>query len=418
MHLNTVSQNHPFGVALVLVLSLTFHPAHSSDDVAFTSPLKLSGFATTGGVWVDDAKTQFGQPLTQKDGASRKVDYGVDSRLGLQASYQFTPNTSATLQVLSVRDMNNSYSPKLEWAYINTQVSQNTQLKLGRILTPLFLHSDSRNVGYATHWVRPPVEVYAQAPLRNIDGASLSSRWNMGQGGIGLQAVYGNAPKNTLNGVQGGVTYEGGAQQVWGGTAQYDNQGFTLRASYFEADSTFIQPYMDQLLQALRSAGTFSATSQSWAEKLEGQHKKAKFVGIAAHYDRQDWFVMSEYVKRNVDSYVGSADAWYAFGGIRHQVWTAYAGYSKLNYPGISIDSQLSQQGLSGLEAAIRRSQTPYFQHTTTLGVRWDGIKNTAFKLQLDAIRAEAPNFGYLLNSRPDFDGSANVLSATVDIIF
>ncbi len=55
-------------------------------------------------------------------------------------------------------------------------------MRLGRLPLPVFLVSDFRQVGYANTWIRPPIEVYGQVPLDNVDGLDVLYNGERGPG--------------------------------------------------------------------------------------------------------------------------------------------------------------------------------------------------------------------------------------------
>jgi hypothetical protein len=59
-------------------------------------------------------------------------------------------------------------------------------------------------------------------------------------------------------------------------------------------------------------------------------------------------------------------------------------------------------------------------QNTVSIGSRWDFMRNTDLKLQLDRTRIGAGSTGGLINIQPGFQlgGSVTVFSATIDFVF
>ena len=89
----------------------------------------------------------------------------MDSRVGAQLNARFSPQVSAIVQVTSEQRYDGTYRPEVEWANIKYDVTPDFSIRAGRTVLPSFMVSDYRKVGYATPWVRPPVEVYSLMPL-------------------------------------------------------------------------------------------------------------------------------------------------------------------------------------------------------------------------------------------------------------
>jgi len=65
---------------------------------------------------------------------------------------------------------------RVEWANLIYALSPDASVRIGRIVLPTFMVADSRKVGYANPWVRPPVEVYGLVPITQSDGLDASYR--------------------------------------------------------------------------------------------------------------------------------------------------------------------------------------------------------------------------------------------------
>jgi hypothetical protein len=133
--------------------------AYAASDDASASIFSFSAFGTLGVVRSSEDRADFTASPLAPDGPGFTDAWstGVDSRLGAQVMARFTPQLSAMLQVISEQRYNDTYTPHVEWANITYQPTPELSLRVGRIVLPTFLISDSRKVGYANPWVRPPV---------------------------------------------------------------------------------------------------------------------------------------------------------------------------------------------------------------------------------------------------------------------
>ena len=107
-------------LAPVLALSWAGAAMAQAMDEPAPAALNISGFATLGVVRSNTDAAQFVR-YNQAEGATRSFDPGIDSNLGLQATYQFTPLLAATAQALTRRSINGRYRPELTWAFVRYQ---------------------------------------------------------------------------------------------------------------------------------------------------------------------------------------------------------------------------------------------------------------------------------------------------------
>src|SRR3984885_6655741 len=174
----------PYRLHASLLVALLWYPAGvraAAEDLA--SMFSFNGFGTIGVVHSSEHDADFTSNIFKPNGAGYSHDWSpdVDSLIGAQVIANFTPRLSAMLQVISQQNYDNSYTPHVEWANIKYQLTPEASIRVGRTVLASFLVSDTRNLGYANPWVRPPVEVYSLVPIDSSDGIDASYRWQMGE---------------------------------------------------------------------------------------------------------------------------------------------------------------------------------------------------------------------------------------------
>ncbi|BBI60804.1 hypothetical protein HSBAA_21100 [Vreelandella sulfidaeris] len=181
--------------ALIVPLT-TASLAVCSAYVMAAPDVRVSGFGTLGYVTTDTNDAEYRSSLRQHKGATESNgDWGVDSRLGLQANTTFNETFSAVAQgYISRRDGDSS--PDIEWLFLQADVLDGTSFRAGRMLVPTFLLSDFRQVGYAQHWLRSPVEVYGNFLNTSFDGLQSVSRFALGDYNATVQLSGGEATGN------------------------------------------------------------------------------------------------------------------------------------------------------------------------------------------------------------------------------
>lgn len=202
-------------VAVSAALVVAYLPAHGEDEGLGGAPeVKLRGFGTIGVVRSTNSNADVMDNLSQPRGAgySHKWDFGVDSKLAVQADAKFNNMLSASWQVMSQRQSDDTYRPHTEMGFAKLQATSDVSVRLGRIPAPLFMVSEYRKVGYVNPWVRQPNEVYFQVPYNSVDGGDISYQFSKGDFAGNLQVATGSMTPvgipsegyvNTLKGYQG-----------------------------------------------------------------------------------------------------------------------------------------------------------------------------------------------------------------------
>ena len=128
------------------------------------------GFASVGAAWFsnDDADYVYNN-LSSGAGHSHSVDWGLDSKLGLQWTASPMRSLRLNAQTVIALDAVNRFSPNLTLANLAYDVNERLSLTLGRTQNPNFLYSDHRHIAYALPWLRPPREVYGITSMFNYD---------------------------------------------------------------------------------------------------------------------------------------------------------------------------------------------------------------------------------------------------------
>jgi Gram-negative porin len=407
--------------AIILVALLWYPaaaPAAAEDPGA--SMFSVSAFGTLGVVHSSEDNADFTASSEQPNGAGYSHSWSpdVDSRLGAQATAHFTPQLSAMLQVISEQLYDKTFKPHVEWANITYQPTPEFSVRLGRIVLPTFLISDSRKVGYANPWVRPPVELYALSPVFDSDGADVNYQMQVGKLVNTLVGTYGN----THFGTPGGGELD--AKRLWVIADTVEYGPLTLHIAYQQSSYTF--HFLDPLFDAFRQFGPQGA---ALADKYDLDNKSAQLITAGAMYDPGKWFVTGEWAKRNMHSAIVESTAWYLSGGYRLAKFTPYMTYAKVKADGNTSDPGLNVSALppflagpaNGLNAGLNTTLgMTAVQNTISVGSRWDFMKNTDLKLQYDHIDLGSGSAGTLVNVQPGFQpgGTVNLFSIAIDFVW
>jgi hypothetical protein len=428
IHKASRKMSRPWLVLAAVALAVTLSQSASAADAIDASEpsvLSFSGFGTLGVVHSSEELADFTNGTLKATGAGFTDQWsaGVDSTLGVQVVATFTPQLSATLQIVSEQLTDNSYRPHVEWANVKYQVTPDLNFRVGRTLLSSFMFSDTRKVGYANPWVRPSVEAYSLIPVTTSDGADATYKLQLGHFSHTLAGLYGKFDISLPPNLGGGKAK---AKQLWQVADTIEYRSLTFHATYQSAKITiphFINGYFDALRE-------FGPQGVELADRYDQNGKLFSFVGVGAMYDRGKWFAIGEWGNSEFHSALGRSTAWYVSGGYRLGRLTPYLTFSKIKADGNTSDPGLDlsllppsvvpvaeemNAGLNDILAGAAASQ-----QTMSVGVRWDAFNQVALKLQYDHLDLGAGSVGTLINVQPGFQrgGTVNLVSLSVDFVW
>lgn len=408
-----------------LMIALALGAGEARADTGDMPTFSFDGFGTFGVVHSNNDQADFVAVPFKPNGAGYTHAWSadVDSLIAGQLTVKFTSQLMATVQVISEQNYDNTYRPHVEWANIKYQFTPNFSVRIGRTALPAFMQSESRKVGYANPWVRPPIELYGLVPITSNDGVDASYSMRVGAATNTVQVTLGRSgSRYPASRIGDGLTVR--ARNVIAFADTYEHGYATLHLNF--GRTRLNVPELAPLFDAFRQ---FGPEGIAIAEKYGVHGNLVTFVGMGASYDPGKWFVTGEWGRIDTRSVFGAKTAWYISSGRRYGKFTPYVTYAK-----VTADSNLSDPGLtlSTLPPALVVPATALnttlnnilgaisVQHSLSIGARWDFAANTALKLQFNHIRLGAGSAGSLVNLQPGFETctSVNVLSASIDFVF
>ena len=269
------------------------------------SPWSLSGFGTAGVVKQNGAYGMgFVRNRTQR-GTDSDLAAGPDSRAGLQLNWNGGPQWEAGLQgVLVQKPAGTPAGESIEWAYLGYRPWPNTRLRLGRNSPDLFLFAESRNVGFALPWARPPVDFYGFAPAASIDGADLEQRWFTGDTTWRARATAGAVRTSVIDNTGSRIALQGPNAFAIG--LSREQGGLLLKASVLRSRVELnADPQVGQLVQGLNQLaalpvpGLSSAISPLTRNLWTGG--PTTYLALAVQYETGPWTFIAEGSRLRVD---------------------------------------------------------------------------------------------------------------------
>lgn len=395
----------------------------AAQAVEINDYLSLRGFGTFGFAHTNTNQAEFRPTVFPSQGADNHgLDFGVDSKLGLQANARLNEQFSGAVQVLVQRGKENEDLPRVSMAFAQWQPTSALAVRVGRLRWGAFFATESLAIGYSNPWVRVPVDVYAQVPMYTIDGIDASYQLNFGDTSLTVQPMFGTTNFQLPEPFPGVGGINGKSKNLLGINLLAENGPWTVRAGYNRTKLTVYNNTTLQLFDALRMADGALPGAAALADQLEVNDKRGEFMGVGVIYNGSKVFLQSELTRRRTKSFMADTTGWYVTGGYRLGKMMPYVTYAKL-----TVDSPLSNDtlpttgamGMLGQGVNMLLSTGNNGQQTTSVGARYDFYKNAAFKVQFDHIRLRGDgSTGFLSNVSPGFDGPVNVVSAVVDFVF
>lgn len=399
---------------------------HAQQEI---SPLRLSGFGTFGYAGSNRGDMAAIRDISQRpdDGSATRSSWKLDSRIAVQADYKLSPTAELVGQAVLRDHVSATPGNSIEAAYAAWHPKPQLDLRLGRLGYDAFLMSDTRNLGYAYSWVRPPVEFYGWIPIFSIDGVDAAYTVDTEDAHWRIKAQIGRSGFATPMGAQ---EYDFKTNRLWSLTLSRQSGPWRAKVGYsgFIIDSE-AQPLapLHAGLGAVAAAGVpgISAEAGTLLRHLSFKGTRISYLTAGLAYDDGDWLVQGELGRSTATADVVPHGTMAYLGvGRRFGDWTPYLVASAVR-PGNGVRtaaSDWSAIGQGGLQntALYVVNTTRMDQSTLSLGVRWDLHNQAALKLQWDRTSVRPSGYGLWFHDIALEGRSTHVdlLSLSLDFVF
>ena len=302
--------------------------------------------------------------------------FGPDSKLGLQGTASAENGRYAlTGQVISRGAKDGAAN--LEWLYGTVEVNGKFTLQVGRKRLPLFVYSETQDVGYTLPWIHLPPQLYGWE-IVNYNGANLVYRDQWAAWTSTLN-IFGGSETARDTGYS--TIYNGKDSHTDARWSDIRGAELNLTRDWFSARLVYIQSYTQTKIV-------------SDGESDFSERKQQRIHGLSFSVDHGNWLGRAEflYSDRKEDygkDYIQLYAAGYRFG--RLQPLVSYANYRE--HPN------------AGGEPAEGHS-------TLSLVMRYDLTDADAFKVQWDYWKDKtAPDYSTM-------HGDARILTLSYDRVF
>ena len=240
------------------------------------------------------------------------------SKFGAQLTYGVTDTVGLTLQT-TAKAYGDEWKANLEWAYLSWQSTDNLMMRVGRLRTPVYMYSESIDVGFSYPWLRLPDEVYSQVQLSNYEGADIVYNLPLSFATLSFQLAGGIAKNRDyyIYDEEFDIDYD----NVFGSSVSLATNDFgTFRVGYVEADiDTDISGSFTDIFG---NPGTATLLALD----------KGKFTSIGYQYDNGTWLTANEWTSRVIENDgSNSTDSFYLMGGRRFGDFLAHVTYAQLD---------------------------------------------------------------------------------------
>ena len=415
--------------ALMMVWSCQ---AHAQADEDTPSKLSLSGFGTLGAVNSHtNFEGKFARDVAQTPGLTG-LQFKPDSRLGAQVNWAISESLEWVTQVVARdRPQNRKTLDSVELAFLGFRPNADTNIRIGRFHTDLYLLSEYRNVGFGYLTVRPNVDFYGAMSLNNSDGVDISHRLRTEQADWVFKAGIGNT-RYDLNGTRN--TLRNSTLLA----VSREAAGLTLRGTLARGTLDYKFAGLDELVSGLNRLTTvpIGSVAQQAANLSAGmnvQGMRFHYAALGVAYEKDNWLVNAEWMKIQTPNKTMSGSGAYVVVGRRIGDFTPYIGLSKSRssapvYPTPNWGTELmplapvlglntvAQAQILGQMTTHSLNATRADQHTQTIGLRWDVNPKTSLKFQWDVVTVRP--HGGLLWSSGSLGGKAHVGTVALDFVF
>lgn len=245
------------------------------------------------------------------------------SKFGAQLSYGITDTVGVTVQA-TAKAQQDEWKANLEWAYLSWQTTDQLMLRAGRLRSPVYMYSESLDVGYSYPWLRLPDEVYSQVQVTNYEGVDAVYTVPLSYGSVTFQVAGGQANNRDYYAYDEQFDIDYG--KLFGASVSFATNDFgTLRIGYVEAD---IKTDISGTVAV--APGVMAPLSLLTLDK-----EKGKFTSIGYQYDNGTWVSSNEWTSRMIENDgMESIDSFYLMGGRRFGDFLPHVTYAQLDDKG------------------------------------------------------------------------------------
>lgn len=329
--------------------------------------ISIGGFASTN-YSRTDSEIPFNGP--ENIGHDDKGSWS-GTRVGLNVNATINKRFRFASQFFSSKT--EDFALHINWAFGDLTLTDELNLRTGKIKFPVGLVNEYADVGYAMPWINAPAVIYSELGAPNgpqmtresYTGASLLGNFGAGDWTLGADLFGGE------------VALEGSDVRELGGlslTADWDDVAFFQVSGY---------------------QGTMRGIDNPMMSTMEGVKHRGLLYGV-----RADWNDIILYAERG-DITMGDL-----------ATMKATSWYTTVGYQMGKLLPHLTYQSYEQGKGSAQEDQ----QNTITLGLRWDFMPSVALKAELSQINTDKGVGLFPQGSTPP--GTVNMIGFGLDTVF
>lgn len=321
-------------------------------------------------------------------GEDSSFEIREESLLGIQGIFQFDDRLSVTAQVVSRGQ--DDWDPSVEQFFVSYNVTDEWNVKLGKLRNPVYMYSDSMDIHYSFGWLRTPGTSYSLS-ANFLEGVSAMYTGSWGDISNRTIVYYGETDKSpdpflTELFVNRKFKNSNGSpltkhlynvKDLYGITTEFYYESWTAHFAFMETGGN-------------RGTNLY----EDGTSKVE-KHPWRDFYDVAVSYDDGDWFAIAEW-----NEFTGVYSSYYVSAGKYWESWQFLLTYGEFK-------GELKLENGFVLPKAAN-------EHTDSLALtaRYDIAPGMAFKTELIMFNNE----GSLIVN--DVDGDKKIESTVLSIAF
>lgn len=407
---------------------------------AAAADISLSGFATVGYAQSDQGYNY--ERFVNKSGTFKR-----DSVLGVQVDARLNSEFSVTLQgkVAPSIKRDSGVDTTVSWAFVSWRPSNDLLFRLGRMRVPLYLNSETTDVGATFDFARLPAEVYSTSPTTDFDGLSVAKSWSLDAGELTMDAYVGAADthfrsylRDDVAPLAAGAFYIPVNVKSKGLVLTLQRDESTFRAGYHNthtrADGVTMPvtfPYVD-IMPGVGYYQTSNLMPGPGVAAADEIHSPVFSLGADVALG-QGYRVMGEYVRRKVSNIVTGPDSQGAYLAVLKQVgaWMPYLSAARLKstdrtrelYNQVNANRVPSYiPGAAQINASQRAGADGIFAYDqTTWSIGTSYRLSPTSKIKAEWARTRTGDMSSLVDAPPDGESgkkTLNVLSLSYSLVF
>lgn len=381
-------------IILLMVLSTTLF---SQDKI-------VSNFNYFGNISASKLNTQgFDLNNYNHDSVSKTLSFSPYSKLGAQLSVNYNDITFTAQGLL--REERDEYKPELTWFNLKYDINDNYSVRVGRIQTKAFLHSESIDLDYLHLWTKPPVEVYRLMPVRTYNGIEFTYDTTFDRYSLNISiAPFGYYESNIYGTKNTKTSLE--LDNSYAASVTLESEKILYKISYSKSDTDIPDDTSMQMIVAGLSAYGNSMDRYTY------RNRAAYSSSLGLQYRGDTIFIDTELAYMKSNSLLPSSRAAYMIIGYKIDKFIPFIMYAKnqndKNYFDTSAISTIDTTSTT-LKRALDDSLylNNYSQSTASIGIKYDIDIGLAFKAQVDRIISS--NYGSISASGVQASGYEKV---------